>query len=333
MSSFIVKYIANRVLKDNQWNKLGVEDPYYEYVTIDIKPNGDKKFKKIPRRIPDGISNTDLNVLQTFKKKAYRYDYWFNIFGVSFGWTNIVGIIPVVGAIISTFWSLQLLLLARSLDNGFPLDLQILFVINIAIDFGLGLIPFVGSIFEIGYKANSRNYLLLEKHLIRIGEMNLGLIKKEEVRPGFINDKVQPFVEDTLKPGAIKTSEQILELLNRKPRSLSHSSSNSSISGKATSAATTTSNATVTTSSFQHPRSGATSAATTPNAAPTGDKVTSKHGIPDESNPVYNADDSISIRSIRSLNGSEKSKKNKRKSAGASDSPDTSLSHHNVSEF
>ncbi|EDK42129.1 hypothetical protein PVL30_000298 [Lodderomyces elongisporus] len=262
MSSFIVKWVTNRLLKDNQWNRFGVEDPYYQDVVVDVKKNGEKKYKKVPRPIPEGISKQDVSVLEQFKKKAYRYDYWFKLFGVQFGWTNLVSIIPVVGTVIQTYWSLNLLLLARRINDGLPLDLQLLFVLNIAIDFGLGLIPFVGSIVEIGYKANSRNYLLLEKHLIRVGEKNMGIITQEEVRPGFINDKVQPFmdetlkekvipfVDDTLKPGAIKAGEQVLELLHRKPRSTSSSSESSTAKRTSSAATTTQTNATVTTSSL-----------------------------------------------------------------------------------
>lgn len=100
--------------------------------------------------------------------------------------------------------------------------------------------------------------MLLEKHLVRVGQKNQGLISEDEVRPGFINDtvqpfvdeKVKPFVDETIKPGAIKAGDQILELLQRKPRSSSVSSTNSGVSTKGTSGSTTqTSNATVTTSS------------------------------------------------------------------------------------
>lgn len=256
MSSFIIKWVANRLLKDNQWNRLGVEDPYYEYVPIQ-KKNG-TKYKKITRRVPEGISQHDTSILETFKKRAYRYDYWFKLLGVQFGWASIVSVVPVVGTVIQTYWSLQLLGLARKIQGGLPLDLQLLFLLNIVIDFGLGFIPIIGSLIEIGYKANSRNFLLLEKHLERVGKKNRGLISEDEVRPGFINDtvqpfvdeKVKPFVDETIKPGAIKAGDQILELLQRKPRSSSTSSSTSGVSAKVTSGSTTqTSNATVTTSS------------------------------------------------------------------------------------
>lgn len=221
MASFILKYITNRLLKDNQWNRLGVEDPYHEY--IDAKSTFGKTYqKKIPRKIPEGTSANDEKVLQTFKARAYKYDMWFSVLGVKFGWSNIIGFIPVVGTIVSTFWSLKLLWLTRSLDDGFPLDLQILFLFNIAIDFLLGLIPFVGDLIEIGYKSNSRNYLLLEKHLIRVGLKNQGKISKDEVRSGFINDKVQPVFEEKIIPKVQNVGEQIYPAAQRAGEEIIH---------------------------------------------------------------------------------------------------------------
>ncbi|KAI3405664.2 hypothetical protein KGF56_001682 [Candida oxycetoniae] len=301
MSSFILKWIVNRLLKDNQWNKFGVEDPYYENVVIKVKKNGEKKYKKVPRKIPEGVSQNDGQILEIFKKRAYRYDYWFSIFGVSFGWSNIVSIVPIVGTIVQTYWSLGLLWLAKKLEDGLPLDLQLLFLLNIVIDFALGLVPVIGSLVEIGYKGNSRNYLLLEKHLVRVGEKNRGIISEGEVRPGFINDKVQPFVDEaydqkikpfvdeTLKPEVIKAGGQILELLNRKPRSSSISSDASSIDRKSSGAYTTqTSNTTVTAS------------------VPPRDEKTIKEKVGGKPQDLTSNDDSASIRSIKSLNAKNK---------------------------
>lgn len=70
MSSFVIKYITNRVFRDNQWTKFGVEDPYYEYVPIDVGKNDKVKYKKIPRRVPDGLSKTDETILHKVKKKG-----------------------------------------------------------------------------------------------------------------------------------------------------------------------------------------------------------------------------------------------------------------------
>lgn len=216
MSSFVVKWIVNRFLKDNQLTKFGVEDPYYEYIPLgQTEKQKTTKYKKVARRIPNGISENDTKVLLDVRRQAYRYDMWFSLFGMKFGWSNVVGLIPVVGAIISNFWSVKIYWLARKLDDGLPLDIQLIFFFNMIVDFLLSLIPFVGDIIEVGYKANLRNFLLLEKHLVRVGEKNLGIIGEDEVRPGFINDKVQPFVEETIVPNAKKAGTQIKHLVNR----------------------------------------------------------------------------------------------------------------------
>lgn len=237
MSSFVIKWLTNRFLKDNQFTKFGVEDPYYEYIVVGKDRNGKPKHKKTKRRIPQGISDHDTKVLLEVKKQAFRYDMWFTFFGLRFGLSNIVGLVPIVGAFILNFWSLSLFWKARSLEDGLPLDIQLIFIFNILVDFLLSLIPIVGDIIEIGYKANLRNFLLLEKHLLRIGQRNLGLISDDEVRPGFLNDKVQPYVEETIVPGAAKAGEQIKKFVKTNFKPIG-SVENSAVSS-ATSSATT----------------------------------------------------------------------------------------------
>lgn len=234
MSKFLIKWVANRFLKDNQLNKFGVEDPYYENIVIGSTKDGQPKYKKVVRKIPEGISLNDQSVLAKVKKQAYRYDMWFTALGMRFGLSSLVGLIPIVGSVVTTYWSLSLFLNARSLDDGLPLDIQLLFLFNILVDFLLSLIPIVGDIIEVGYKANLRNFLLLEKHLTRVGQKNAGLITAEEVRPGFINDRVQPFVDDTLLPGAVKAGHQIKKLVNNNLRSTSTTSKDTAITSSAT---------------------------------------------------------------------------------------------------
>ncbi|KAG2735401.1 hypothetical protein G9P44_001615 [Scheffersomyces stipitis] len=298
MSSIILKYITNRILKDNQWNRLGVEDPYHELVPINVV-NGVTKYKKVNRRLPDGISSNDLNVLEKFKKRAHRYDMMFSFFGVTFGWSNIVGIIPIFGTIVTTYWSLGLLQLARKLDDGFPLDIQILFLVNILIDFVFGLIPIVGDIIEIGYKSNSRNYLLLEKHLDRVGQKNLGIITKEEVKPGFINDKIQPYIDNTLKPNAKKAGDQFKAYLQKTNGHSKESSEGSSFQPSLNSSPSThTSSTTVVTSATDSidlgPRQRKGFEATEDdyelNIVEDATNNVSQHGIPTKNNPVFRED-------------------------------------------
>lgn len=243
MTSLLYKWTINRFLKDNQFTKFGVEDPYYEQIPIPSADGKPTAYKKVARTIPPGLSPNDILVLQNVQKQAYRSDMWFSVLGLKFGLASIVGIIPVVGFLVGNYWSLKIFFAARQLDEGLPLDIQLIFLFNIVVDFLLSLIPFVGDIIEIGYKANLRNFLLLEKHLLRLGQKNLGIILESEVRPGFINDKVQPFIEETVKPNAIKAGSQVKKLVNKQIRA---SSSLSSLAGTTSGATTQSTKATAT---------------------------------------------------------------------------------------
>lgn len=55
--------------------------------------------------------------------------------------------------------------LAASVDGGIPASVRSKMVTNVTIDFGLGFTPFLGDIAGAIYKSNSRNYLILERHL------------------------------------------------------------------------------------------------------------------------------------------------------------------------
>lgn len=239
MTSLLYKWMINRFLKDNQLTKFGVEDPYYEHIPVQTPEGKPTAYKKVARSIPPGLSKNDILVLQSVQKQAYRCDMWFSVLGLKFGLSSIVGIIPVVGFLVSNYWSLKIFFTARRLDEGLPLDIQMIFLFNIVVDFLLSLIPFVGDIVEIGYKANLRNFLLLEKHLLRLGQKNLGLILESEVRPGFINDLVQPFLEETVKPNAIKAGALVKLLVQKKLHPSSTSLANSAaITSEATTQST-----------------------------------------------------------------------------------------------
>lgn len=80
---------------------------------------------------------------------------------------------PFVGDVAGVVFSLLLFKSAREVDGGLPWDIQAQFLFNILMDFLLGLVPVVGDMIEVMYKANSRNALVLEKHLAEKGQMNI----------------------------------------------------------------------------------------------------------------------------------------------------------------
>lgn len=57
------------------------------------QPSG--KVKKVKKGIPRGVSDHDTRILKSVRRRAYRLDLsLFNLCGIKFGWSAIIGIIP-----------------------------------------------------------------------------------------------------------------------------------------------------------------------------------------------------------------------------------------------
>lgn len=108
-----------------------------------------------------------MKILESVKKRAYRLDLQLSCCGFRFGWAGVIGLLPWIGDIIACYFALQLLHKAQEIEGGLPTILQLRMMANIAFDFGIGLIPFLGDVVSMAYKSNSRNFILLEKHLVQ----------------------------------------------------------------------------------------------------------------------------------------------------------------------
>lgn len=73
---------------------------------------------------------------------------------------GILGLVPIVGGMVSNAMGLVFVYVAIVKLRSFRLSLVILF--NIIKDFVIGLIPFVGVILDFFYKSNKRNFALLD---------------------------------------------------------------------------------------------------------------------------------------------------------------------------
>ncbi len=82
---------------------------------------------------------------------------------IKFGIDSILGLIPGIGDTIGL--AISGYVLKRARHYGAPKSVQIKMIWNIFIDWLIGLIPFLGDIFDVGYKANVKNVALLKKHL------------------------------------------------------------------------------------------------------------------------------------------------------------------------
>ncbi len=83
--------------------------------------------------------------------------------GIRFGLDGIIGLVPGLGDVLAGLLSLIIPLAAWI--RGVPYVTLARMAANLGIGVLVGSIPFFGDIFDIAWKANRRNYLLLTRHL------------------------------------------------------------------------------------------------------------------------------------------------------------------------
>ena len=82
---------------------------------------------------------------------------------VRFGLDALIGLVPVVGDVVSAALSLYLVREARAL--GAPRHLVLRMLGNVALDGVVGAVPLAGDAFDVLWRANRRNMALLRKWL------------------------------------------------------------------------------------------------------------------------------------------------------------------------
>src|SRR5688500_8011723 len=99
--------------------------------------------------------------LQRVRTLAKLLDSQFEVAGVQLGWDAIIGLVPVVGDVVSAGVAMYPLHVARKHQLGKAVQARM--AANVLIDWAVGLVPLVGDVFDVGFKANLRNLKLLEK--------------------------------------------------------------------------------------------------------------------------------------------------------------------------
>jgi hypothetical protein len=102
---------------------------------------------------------------QTLQRLEILLDEAFRIpgTGVRFGIDGIIGLVPGLGDVLAGLLSLIIPLAAWV--RGVPYVALVRMAVNIGLGVLIGSIPFFGDAFDIAWKANRRNYLLMRRHL------------------------------------------------------------------------------------------------------------------------------------------------------------------------
>src|ERR1700712_3525441 len=114
-------------------------------------------------------------------------DTWFRVPGtnIRFGLDGIVGFIPGVGDALGGLASC--IIIVAAYFRGAPLVTIARMITNVGVEVVVGMVPFLGNLFDIGWRANRRNYHLLERTLLTgkrdtwrdwlfMGALGLGLV-------------------------------------------------------------------------------------------------------------------------------------------------------------
>jgi hypothetical protein len=84
---------------------------------------------------------------------------------IRYGIDGLIGLVPVIGDIITTAFSLWLVREARAL--GAPWHITVRMLSNVAVDGVVGLVPVAGDAFDVMFRANVRNVRMLRRWLDR----------------------------------------------------------------------------------------------------------------------------------------------------------------------
>ena len=116
--------------------------------------------------IPVNVKRVDASVpdLQADLERARLLANWldarFSFMGIRFGLDSLVGLIPVVGDSLTAIASLYPIWVAER--HGLGKAVQTRMAFNVLVDWLPGMLPIVGDVIDVAYKANLRNLKLLE---------------------------------------------------------------------------------------------------------------------------------------------------------------------------
>ncbi|KAK3841225.1 MAG: hypothetical protein J3R72DRAFT_445674 [Linnemannia gamsii] len=116
--------------------------------------------KKKPKIV---LSERDAEILAQVKRRAKVLDTAIDLGVAKIGLDPILGLIPIAGDAITLMIAMRLIHTAQKAD--IPRALFHKMIMNVVLDFGMGLIPVVGDVADFLFKANQRNAKLFEEFL------------------------------------------------------------------------------------------------------------------------------------------------------------------------
>lgn len=101
--------------------------------------------------------------IQHVRHLSKLMDSQFRLGGFRFGLDGLLGLIPGIGDIVTT--GISIFIIADAARLGCSPTTLIRMALNLAVENLVDMVPVLGNVFDFLWKANTRNIVLLEKHL------------------------------------------------------------------------------------------------------------------------------------------------------------------------
>ena len=119
-----------------------------------------------PPALP-GMTEEEADAMTGFARMSHILDRQFAVPGIPFrfGLDGIIGLIPVVGDVVTGAMGMYALKIAS--DHKLPWHVRWRILWNLGVDVVIGAIPLVGDIFDFAHHAHAKNRRLLERHIAK----------------------------------------------------------------------------------------------------------------------------------------------------------------------
>jgi hypothetical protein len=127
-------------------------------------PISQDQFEQIAAQIP-GMSRDPQAVRKRLEALEMLLERSFHIPGtrIPFGLDSIVGLVPVLGDIVTAAMGAYMIWEARNL--GMSKWQLTRMAANLGIDTAIGAIPLLGDVFDFMWRSNSKNLRIIKRHL------------------------------------------------------------------------------------------------------------------------------------------------------------------------
>ncbi|OQA02949.1 MAG: hypothetical protein BWY68_00875 [bacterium ADurb.Bin400] len=99
---------------------------------------------------------------------ANLLDNRYKIAGIRFGLDPIIGLVPGLGDAVSFLLSVYIVSVA--VQSGLPKNTTGQMLFNVIFDLLIGVVPLIGDLADLTYRANAKNAVLLEQYLLGLNK-------------------------------------------------------------------------------------------------------------------------------------------------------------------